>query len=134
MSDEMTFAQNEDGTFSAYDDTYDITIHCEAEEEQKKVIECLRATNWIPVSERLPEECMPVNIVWIKRNPETYYSKIKDVPFSATGVYYNGNWYWYSFTCVDYLVEYGKCEWDLIDKTIDITHWQPLPRPPYKED
>ena len=52
MSDEMTFAQNEDGTFSAY---YDITIHCEAEEEQKKVIERLRATNWIPVSERLPD-------------------------------------------------------------------------------
>lgn len=93
-----------------------------------------KANGWIPVSERLPEECMPVNIVWIKRNPETYYSKIKDVPFSATGIYYNGNWYWYSFTCVDYLVEYGKCEWDLIDKTIDITHWQPLPRPPYKED
>lgn len=88
---------------------------------------------WIPVSERLPEECVPVNIVWINRNPETYYSKIKDVPFSATGVYYNGNWYWYSSTCVDYLAEYGKCEWDLIDKAIDITHWQPLPEP-YKED
>ena len=42
MSDEMTFAQNEDGTFSAYDDTYDITIHCETEEEQKKFIEHLR--------------------------------------------------------------------------------------------
>lgn len=42
MSGEMTFAQNEDGTFSAYDDTYDIVIHCESEEEQKKVIECLR--------------------------------------------------------------------------------------------
>lgn len=55
MNNEMTFAQNEDGTFSAYDDTYDITIHCEAEEEQKKVIERLRATNWIPVSERLPD-------------------------------------------------------------------------------
>lgn len=42
MNGEMTFAQNEDGTFSAYDDTYDITIHCETEEEQKKVIERLR--------------------------------------------------------------------------------------------
>ena len=42
MSGEMTFAQNEDGTFSAYDDTYDIVIHCETEEEQKKVIEHLR--------------------------------------------------------------------------------------------
>lgn len=57
MSDEITFAQNEDGTFSAYDDTYDdITIHCETEEEQKKVIERLKSISWIPVTERLPEE------------------------------------------------------------------------------
>lgn len=56
MSDGITFAQNEDGTFSAYDDTYDVVIHCETEEEQKKVIERLESTNWISVSERLPEE------------------------------------------------------------------------------
>lgn len=42
MSDEMTLVQNEDGTFSTYNDTYDIVIHCETEEEQKKVIEHLR--------------------------------------------------------------------------------------------
>ena len=42
MSDVMEFVQNEDGTFNTYDDTYDITIHCETEEEQKKVIEHLR--------------------------------------------------------------------------------------------
>ena len=134
MSDGIELVQNEDGTFSAYDDTYDITIHCETEEEQKKVIERLESTNWIPVSERLPEECVPVNIVWTNRNPETYYSKIKNVPFSATGVYYNGNWYWYSSTCVDYLAEYGKCERDLVAKAVDITHWQPLPEPPHMED
>lgn len=134
MCDVMELVQNEDGTFSAYDDTYDITIHCETEEEQKKVIERLESTNWIPVSERLPEECVPVNIVWTNRNPETYYSKIKNVPFSATGVYYNENWYWYSSTCVDYLAEYGKCECDLVDKAVDITHWQPLPEPPHMED
>lgn len=93
-----------------------------------------KENGWIPVSERLPEECVPVNIVWTNRNPETYYSKIKNVPFSATGVYYNGNWYWYSSTCVDYLAEYGKCEWDLVDKAVDITHWQPLPEPPHMED
>lgn len=54
MSDGITLAQNEDGTFSAYDDTYDVVIHCETEEEQKKVIERLSA-DWIPVSERLPK-------------------------------------------------------------------------------
>lgn len=134
MCDVMELVQNEDGTFSAYDDTYDITIHCETEEEQKKVIERLESTNWIPASERLPEECVPVNIVCTNRNPETYYSKIKNVPFSATGVYYNGNWYLYSSTCVDYLAEYGECELDLVDKAVDITHWQPLPEPPHMED
>lgn len=55
MSNGMTLIQNKDGAFSAYDDAYDVVIHCETEEEQKKVIERLESTNWIPVSERLPE-------------------------------------------------------------------------------
>ena len=55
MNDRITLVQNEDGVFDVYDDTYDITIHCETEEEQKKVIERLKATSWIPASERLPE-------------------------------------------------------------------------------
>lgn len=42
MSDVMKLIQNEDDAFSTYDDTYDIVIHCETEEEQKKVIEHLR--------------------------------------------------------------------------------------------
>ena len=84
---------------------------------------------WIPCSERLPEECVPVNVTWINRNPESYYAKIKDVPFSATAVYYNSKWYWYSTTCVDYLIEYGENDFDLVDKDIDIVAWQPLPLP-----
>lgn len=56
MSDAMEFVQNEDGAFSTYNDAYDIVVHCETKEEQKKVIEHLKSTNWIPVSERLPEE------------------------------------------------------------------------------
>ena len=51
MSNGMTLIQNKDGAFSAYDDAYDVVIHCETEEEQKKVIEHLESTNWIPVSE-----------------------------------------------------------------------------------
>ena len=82
---------------------------------------------WIPCSNRLPEECVPVNVTWINRNPESYYAKIKDVPFSATAVYYNSKWYWYSSTCVDYLSEYGKNDFDLVDKDIDIIAWMELP-------
>ena len=87
---------------------------------------------WIPCSEHHPKECVPVNVTWINRNPESYYAKIKDVPFSATAVYYNSKWYWYSSTCVDYLSEYGKNDFDLVDKDIDIIAWQPLPVP-FKE-
>ena len=55
MSDGMTFVQNEDGAFSTYDDTYDVVDRKSTEEEQKKAIARLESTNWIPVSERLPE-------------------------------------------------------------------------------
>lgn len=87
---------------------------------------------WIPVAERLPEDGDSVNVTWINRNPEPYYSSIKDVPFTATAVYYNEKWYWWSSTCVDYLKEYGKCDWELVDKDIDIVAWMPLPEP-YRE-
>ena len=88
---------------------------------------------WIPISERLPEDNIPVNITWINRKPEAYYKKIKDVPFSATGVFFRGKWYWYSATCTDYLREYEECGWNLMDECIDVTHWMPLPEP-HKED
>lgn len=91
--------------------------------------EAVERTRWIPVSERMPEECIPVNVTWMNRNPELYYSDIKDVPFTATAVYCNDKWHWYSSTCVDYLREYGKCEWDLVDKDISIIAWKPLPEP-----
>lgn len=81
----------------------------------------------IPVSERLPEELVPVNVTWINRNPEPYYAEIKDVPFACTAVYYNGKWYWWSSVCTDYLEEYGEYNVDLVDKYIDIVAWMPLP-------
>ena len=52
MNDEMTLVQSEDGTFSTYNDTYDLVIHCESREEQEEVIERLKSTSWIPVSEK----------------------------------------------------------------------------------
>lgn len=38
MSEELKIIANEDGTFSEYDDTFDITIHCRSEEEQNEVL------------------------------------------------------------------------------------------------
>lgn len=89
-------------------------------------------TEWIPVSERLPEELEPVNITWVNHNPESYYADIKDKPFTATGVYFNGQWYWWSTLCTDILAEYSHNYDDIIDDDIEIRAWMPLPEP-YKE-
>lgn len=109
VSDVMEIVQNEDGTFSAYDDAYDITIHCETEEEQKKVIERL-STDWIPVSERLPE-------------------KHKDV---ITTVKYNGFLGMYgTWLRTAFIGDYGEWNGECIGGKV--VAWMPLPKP-YKED
>lgn len=84
---------------------------------------------WIPVGDGLPENTDPVNITWVNRNPEKYYADIKDVPFTATGHYCNGRWFWFSAVCQDYLNEYGDCPSDRIDDSIEVTAWMPLPKP-----
>lgn len=107
-----------------------------------EVIERLTAENaalrekqrWIPVTERLPEERVLVNVVWVNRAPEPYYEKIKGVPFSDTACFYGGRWYWDSPVLLDYLAEYGKDEFDLVDEAVEITHWMPLPEPPKEGD
>ena len=113
MSDVMELVQNEDGTFSTYDDTYDITIHCETKEEQKKVIERLRDTNWIPVSERLPEIKMPYEECYLVTDGRfcwmAYYIREKE---------------WIFADCTNCK---NKIDWT------GIVAWQPLPEP-YKED
>ena len=83
--------------------------------------------DWIPVSERLPDDLTEVNVTWVNRNPESYYESIKDKPFTTTAVHYKGEWYWLSATCVDYLAEYGRCDWNKVDKAIEIVAWMPLP-------
>ena len=113
MSDEMTLVQSEDGAFSAYDDTQDIVIHCESKEEQEKTIERLKSTNWVPVSERLPEikmlyeECYLVTdgrFCWM-----AYYIREKE---------------WIFADCTNCK---NKIDWT------GIVAWQPLPEP-YKGD
>ena len=84
---------------------------------------------WIPVSERLPDNTDPVSITWVNHDPESYYADIKDKPFTATGHYCNGKWWWYSVTCQDYLDEYGHSDVDVMDEAIEVTAWMPLPKP-----
>ena len=47
---------DDNGVVKHYDDTYDITIHCESEEEQRATLERIRSKRWIPCSERLPSK------------------------------------------------------------------------------
>ena len=117
LSDVLSEVNSYGGMFDALDKAIEIINQTAAEYNN----------GWIPCSEHPPKECVPVNVTWINRNPESYYAKIKDVPFSATAVYYNSKWYWYSSTCVDYLSEYGKNDFDLVDKDIDIIAWMELP-------
>ena len=109
--------------------------HCidQIERDQKEIAELREKQQWIPVAERLPEELVCVNVVWVNRAPAPYYEKIKGVPFSGTACFFGERWYWASPVVLDMLSEYGKDDFDLVDDAVDITHWMPLPEPP-KED
>lgn len=50
MSDGIQLIIREDGTAEQYDDTYDLTIHCTSEDEQKeilKIMETAAKLNWL---------------------------------------------------------------------------------------
>ena len=53
MTDGIALTIGDDGIARVYDDTYDITIHCESAEEQEKAMELLKAKNphWVPVTD-----------------------------------------------------------------------------------
>lgn len=106
----------------------------EVNEACRMGMDALERTRWIPCSERLPEDLVLVNVVWVNRDPPTYYEKIKNVPISGTACRYKGNWYWDSPACIDQLAETGENKFDLVDDGIDITHWMPLPEPPEEGD
>ena len=103
-----------------------MTIAIAALEQKEK-------NRWIPVTERPPEECEEVNITWVNTCPEPYYKDIKDKPFTGSGLYCKGRWYWYSAVCKDYLEEYGVSQADDMHDDIKVTAWRPFPEP-YKEE
>jgi len=130
MSNGIMLTISDDGVAKLYDDSYDITIHCESQEEQDEVKRRLMSEpDWIPVERELPDDLAEVNVTWVNHEPEPYYEPIKSKPFTASAVYYEGNWYWYSSVCADVLAEYGRNDVDKVDDTIEITAWMPLPKP-----
>lgn len=104
--DYVMFTINEDGVAEAYDDTYDVTIHCESENEQKRVIGMLeRYQGWIPVEERLPEDERMVLVT----------CQTKKGIRSTNRAYYDGAF------------------WHGSGSMSSVTAWQPLPDP-YKPE
>ncbi len=55
MGEFMQIIFDENGMADVYDETYDIVIHCNSEEEQKDAIKHIKNSCWIPVSEKLPD-------------------------------------------------------------------------------
>lgn len=102
------------------------------DELPKVILPDTTITGWIPCSERLPEELTPVNVTWVNRKPAIYYENIKDIPFTATAVYCNEKWFWWSSICEDILAEYGRNDAEMVDEDVEILAWMPLPEP-YKE-
>ncbi len=85
--EEMTLIQNADGLFEEYDGTFDITIHCKTEEEQKKMLDMLERRKWVACTERVPEDGKEVLacglygemlIGWIREDAETGFAAESD--------------------------------------------------------
>ena len=117
MSKDLMIYFDEEGVAKAYDDTYDITIHCESEEEQQKAIEQLKSLQWIPCSERLPENSDEVLTTYIVNGN-------KNKRYTETATYYDGDDGYWSSPWDEYRVAGTR---------IDVIAWMPLPKP-YKED
>ena len=84
---------------------------------------------WIPCSERLPEDIRPVIVTWKNNDPKSYYQYIVGKHFIGTAHYHRGKWYWYSSVTEDLLAEYGECETEEFDEAIEAVAWMPLPEP-----
>lgn len=98
-------------------------------QEHKMVIDLLNQTEWIPVSEDLPEDIKPVQITWKNNDLGTYYQDIKGKHFTGTAHYKDGKWYWYSDVTEDFLAEYGRCDIYEFDSAIEVVAWMSMAEP-----
>lgn len=116
MSKDLMIYFDGDGVARAYDDTYDITIHCESEEERQRAIEVINSRRWVPCSERLPEDNRQVLIYAMS----VHYALAKyDEMREADGTYKKQ---WVTFDA-----------WKPFYTIKEVIAWMPLPEP-YRED
>jgi len=64
MNEELKIIENDDGTFSEYDDTFDITIHCQSEAEQNEVLAKLNADPIDWITEDTPSDADAYLVTW----------------------------------------------------------------------
>lgn len=85
----------------------------------------LDAYDWIPCSERMPDDIKPVLITWANNSPVmSCHENDKGKPFTGAAHYCNGKWYWYSQFSEDILGEYGEYQ-ETVD--VDVLAWMPMP-------
>ena len=123
MIDKKKLMNHIENEYRQWGDDYD------AEQILGDIEDFPEVSEWIPVSERLPEELVAVNVTWINRCPENYYMHIKDKPFTATAMYCNEKWFWWSSICEDILAKYGRNDAEMVDEYVEILAWRPLPEP-----
>lgn len=86
------------------------------------------ADRWISTYEDLPDDLVPVNIVWINRELAGRYPDIKDEPQTATGLLYKGKWYWYSIYTVNMLSDRGVYEEAQMHEATEVLAWRFIPK------
>lgn len=113
----ITLTLNENGVAEVYDDTYDVTVHCESEEEQERVVGILeRYPGWIPVedTEHTPEDESYV-LVSFSNFPLPDIARYEEN--DEGGTYYPGD-------DEDSYLKYG----------LFVNAWMPFPKPHRTED
>lgn len=109
----MLFALNENGIAEKYDDTYDITIHCESEEEQDRVSKILENYHdWIPVdSDNQPKDEERVLVSFENFN-EVLTARYKAEEEGGT-----------------FLLDADDTDESFVSHDLYVSAWQPLPNP-----
>lgn len=111
----IKFFINKDGVADVYDDTYDIVIHCESEEDQNDARLALKnVRRWIPVTERLPE---PETYIFVSfdnsTTPDIATYRVDD---DGSGAFY-----------------LGDEDYTYLSVGLFVNAWMPLPEP-YTEE